>query len=148
MSIEFEWTDEQRALRELVAGFFSRSPGDQLTEWRRLGTDLSALGLATGEAFGGAGASAVELGIVAEEMGRALYCAPFLATAGLAMTTLGGCALDPLVKELLPQLVDGTLVATVALSDVAGRIDLTRPPLTARRSGDGWVLDGSCGRPT
>jgi alkylation response protein AidB-like acyl-CoA dehydrogenase len=144
-SIEFEWSDEQRALRELVAGFFTRSPGDGYDRpvWRRLGTDLSALGLAASEAFGGSGASAIELGIVAEEMGRALYSAPFLATAGLAMTTLGGCARDQLVQELLPQLVDGTLVATAALSDVAGRIDLTRPPLTARRNGDRWALDGS-----
>src|SRR5260370_15291693 len=84
-------------------------------------------------------------------MGRALYSAPCLATAGLAMTPLGSCALDPLVKELLPQLVDGTLVATVALSDVSGRIDLARPPLTAhhrgwRRPGTGaprgWRRDG------
>jgi alkylation response protein AidB-like acyl-CoA dehydrogenase len=147
MSTEFEWADEQRALREVVAGFFSRSPGDgyDRSVWRRLGTDLSVLGLATGEAFGGSGASAVELGIVAEEMGRALYSAPFLATAGLAMTTLGGCAVDPLVKELLPQLVDGTLVATVALSDVSGRIDLARPSLSARRNGGTWALDGSSG---
>ena len=147
MSTEFEWTDEQRALREVVAGFFTRSPGDGYDRcvWRLLGTDLSALGLATGEAFGGSGASAVELGIVAEEMGRALYSAPFLATVGLAMTTLGGYVLDPLVKELLPQLVDGTLVATVALSDVSGRIDLARPPLTARRNGGGWALDGCSG---
>jgi alkylation response protein AidB-like acyl-CoA dehydrogenase len=145
MSTEFEWTDEQRALREVAARFFTRSPGDgyDRSVWRRLGTDLSALGLATGEAFGGAGASAVELGIVSEEMGRALYSAPFLATVGLAMTTLGGCALDPLVKELLPQLVDGALVATVALSDVSGRIDLARAPLTARRNGDTWAIDGS-----
>src|SRR5260370_1541993 len=128
MSTEFEWTDEQRALREVIAGFFTRSSGDgyDRSEWRRLGTDLSALGLATGEAFGGSGASAVELGIVAEEMGRALYCAPFLATAGLAMPTLGGCALDPLVKELLPQLVAATLVPPAPL--LPAPRPLTPPP--------------------
>jgi acyl-CoA dehydrogenase len=147
MSTEFLWTDEQRALRDVVARFFTRSPGDGYDRpvWRRLGTELSALGLATGEAFGGAGASVIELGVVAEEIGRALYSAPFLATAGLAMTALAGCADRRLVQELLPQLVAGSLVATVALSDAPGRINLVQPPLTARRDGEKWLLDGTSG---
>ena len=52
---------------------------------------LFALGLAAihiPEAYGGQGFSFVELGIVLEEMGRALLCAPYFASTVLAATAI------------------------------------------------------------
>ena len=45
-------------------------------------------GLAIPEEFGGSGYSFVELGVVLEEMGRALLCAPYFSTVVLAANTL------------------------------------------------------------
>ena len=83
-------TAEQRALREAVAGLLEkRSPESRVRElmatdtghdetlWHDL-AEMGLLGLAIPEAHGGTGAGHTELGIIMEEMGRALLCAPFL----------------------------------------------------------------------
>src|SRR3954453_1439298 len=43
------------------------------------------VGLAVPEQYGGAGCGWAELGVVFEEMGRALLCAPYFATVALAI---------------------------------------------------------------
>ncbi len=48
--------------------------------WKQMGEQLGLQGLALPEAYGGSGLLYVELGIVLEEMGRALLCAPFFST--------------------------------------------------------------------
>ena len=93
-------TTEQRALREAVAALLEkRSPearvrelmatdtGYDETTWQEL-ADMGLLGLAVPEYHGGTGAGHVEMGIVMEEMGRALLCAPFFSTAVLAPALL------------------------------------------------------------
>jgi alkylation response protein AidB-like acyl-CoA dehydrogenase len=63
-------------------------PGYDADTWHRMADELGLLGLAIPEADGGAGAGFTELGIVAQEMGRALFCGPFLGTAVLAAGAL------------------------------------------------------------
>jgi acyl-CoA dehydrogenase len=95
--------------------------------------------------LGGGGFSAVELGIVFEEAGRALLCAPFLATAGLALPLL--LALDDreAEKRYLPALCQGTRVATVVTSDVNGRQLPEGDVISVTVSETGPVLDGTAG---
>ncbi|MEZ5219004.1 MAG: acyl-CoA dehydrogenase family protein [Ilumatobacteraceae bacterium] len=54
----------------------------------QMGEQMGLQGLAILEEFGGSGYSFVELGIVLEEMGRALLCAPYFSTVVLAANTL------------------------------------------------------------
>ena len=54
----------------------------------QMGEQLGLQGLAIPEEFGGSGYSFVELGVVLEEMGRALLCAPYFSTVVLAANTL------------------------------------------------------------
>src|SRR5258708_38492711 len=89
--------------------------------WRRLCLELGLAGLAVPEEFGGSGFGEVELGIVFEEAGRALLCAPLLATAGLAIPLLLAAGDAAAIERYLPGLCDGTLVATVATADTNGR---------------------------
>ena len=113
--------------------------------WRRLCRELGIAGLMVPEELGGGGFSAVELGVVFEEAGRALLCAPLLATAGLAVPLL--LALDDreAAKRYLPDLCDGSRVATVVTSDANGRQlpDGDLVAVTVRDSGP--VLDGTAG---
>jgi alkylation response protein AidB-like acyl-CoA dehydrogenase len=89
-------TDEHRALRDAVAMFLGKrssearvrelmasdsDSGYDASDWHEL-ADMGLLGCWP-EEFGGAGAGHVEIGIVMEEMGRALLCAPFFSTAVL-----------------------------------------------------------------
>ena len=55
-------------------------------------SELGLQGLAVPEEYGGSGFGYVELGIVFEEMGRALLCAPYFATVALAAEALLRCA--------------------------------------------------------
>src|SRR5260370_41918240 len=91
--MDFFFTDEQLERRAAVRGFLaSKSAGEAVRQlmatssgydpavWRQMSEQLGLVGLAVPEEYGGAGFGYVELGIVFEEMGRALLCAPYLAS--------------------------------------------------------------------
>ncbi len=103
--MDFAFGDEQDELRRTVRAFLAdtspetqtrrlmeRPEGFDRALWRRMGTELGLQGLAVPEEYGGAGCGPVEVGVVMEELGRALVCAPFLSSAVLATTTLLRCA--------------------------------------------------------
>ena len=52
--------------------------------WRQTSTELALTGIHIPEHLGGAGFGPVELGIALEEMGRALFCGPYLSSAVLS----------------------------------------------------------------
>ena len=59
------------------------------------------------EAYGGQGFGFVELGIVLEEMGRALLCAPYFASTVLAATAIMNAGTEAQKRALLPPIADG-----------------------------------------
>lgn len=73
---------------EDVARSYDPDPPDFTGLWRTLAVDLGAAGLLVPESLGGAGASAREAAVVAEEIGRAIAPVPFLSSAVLATTAL------------------------------------------------------------
>src|SRR5260370_29584494 len=103
---------------------------------------LGLQGMAVPEEYEGAGFGYVELGIVFEEMGRALLCAPYLSSVALAAEALLRCADEAARKDLLPGLATGQVIGTLALLEQPGRWDEASVQTRARRSGAGWVLDG------
>ena len=111
--MNFAFSEEQEELRKTVRPFLeSKSPETEVrrlmdTEdgydpavWRQMGEQLGLQGLAIPEEFGGSGFSFVELGVVLEEMGRALLCAPYFSTVVLAANTLLHSGDDAAKKEL------------------------------------------------
>lgn len=150
MSTEFAWTAEQVALRATLRGYCAqsattRASADQFREnWRRMGSELGVIGLAADERHGGAGAGLRELGIVAEELGRALVSSPLFASAGLVMTALSTLGDRAVNDELMPSLVTGEKIGALVLEDAKGFIDPVNAPLTARTASGGEVrLTGS-----
>jgi len=126
--VDFAFSLEQEELRRTVRQFLDKtSPETEVrrlmaTErgygadaWHRMADELGLLGLVIPETHGGAGAGCTELGIVAQEMGRALFCGPFLSTAVLAATALGESADDAAQRRWLPAIAAGELIATVAI---------------------------------
>jgi alkylation response protein AidB-like acyl-CoA dehydrogenase len=153
--MDFALSDEQEELRRTVRAFFAEtSPEPEVRRlmetpdgfdralWRRMGSELGLQGIAVPEEYGGAGYGLVELGLVMEEAGRALVCAPLLASAVLATTVLLRSDDEEARKRLLPALADGELVATVALTEDSARWDADGIALAARESSDGWRLTG------
>ena len=153
--MDFAFSDEQDELRRTVRAFLADTSPETETRrlmetpegfdralWRRMGTELGLQGLAVPEEYGGAGCGPVEVGVVMEELGRALVCAPFLSSAVLATTTLMRCDDEDARKRLLPGLASGELVGTLALTEDSARWDATGIQLNARESDGRWLLTG------
>ena len=69
------------------------------------------------------GFRAIEMGIVLEEMGRALLCAPFFASTVLAATAIMNAGTEAQKRALLPPIADGDCIATLAFTEPNGRWD-------------------------
>ena len=122
--MNFAFTEEQEELRKTVRSFLdTKSPetevrrlmettdGYDAAVWSQMGEQMGLQGLAIPEEFGGSGYSFVDLGIVLEEMGRALLCAPFFSTAVLAANTLIHSGDDAAKKAHLPGIAAGETIA-------------------------------------
>ncbi len=151
----FAFTDEQRELAAILRRFLQeKSPPEEVrrlmqTEegydpkvWAQLASQLGLQGLAIPEKYGGSGAGPVELAVACEEMGRALLCAPYFATAVLAAQALLASGDQAAAEEFLPSLADGTTIATLAVPEDDGAWATGGLQTRARRSGDGYLLDG------
>ena len=80
--------------------------------WDQMANQLGLQGLAIPEEFGGSGYTFIELGIVLEEMGRSLLCAPFFSSVVLATAALLASGDDAAKKEFLPGIASGETIAT------------------------------------
>jgi Acyl-CoA dehydrogenase, N-terminal domain len=75
----------------------------------------------------------VELGIVLEEMGRALVCAPYFSSAVLATTAILNGADETQKQALLPGLALGDTVATS--TTLACRVQFRLQPISCQSNG-------------
>jgi alkylation response protein AidB-like acyl-CoA dehydrogenase len=83
----------------------------------------------------------VELGVVFEEAGRALWCAPLLSTCALATCALLRSSGDVMRRELLQAIADGSTVTALVWNGIRP----SRGALRARRGRGGWIVDGTSG---
>lgn len=152
----FQYSDEHDALRETVRQFIEKNSeettvrelmaserGYDPATWKQMAQEIGLQGLIISEEYGGGGFGFLELGIVCEEMGRRLLCAPFLSTAVLAASTLNHCASAPNQKELLSRIASGDAIATLAHAEPGNRWDARSIQMQAKQDGEGWRLNGS-----
>ena len=153
--MRFSFTEEQEELRRVVRRFLEeKSPvgevrrlmetaeGYEPAVWKQASLELALPGVAIPEAYGGQGAGFVELGIVLEEMGRALLCAPYFGSIGLAANAVLNAGTEAQKAALLPGIARGETLAALAVAEPNGRWDAAGIGLAARRSGAGWTLHG------
>jgi alkylation response protein AidB-like acyl-CoA dehydrogenase len=126
---------EVRRLMETEAGY-------DIATWKQMAEQLGLQGLAIPEEYGGQGYSWVELGIVLEEQGRRLLCAPYFSTVVLAANTLLQSGDDAAKKEHLPGIASGETIATLAFTESNGRWDEEGITLQASGSGSDVKLNG------
>jgi alkylation response protein AidB-like acyl-CoA dehydrogenase len=84
----------------------------------------------------------VEMGVVCEEMGRALHPGPFAASALTAVSLIAAAATHAERTELLPQLASGSLVATAAVYEPGGRYCWQQPQTVADSRSGSFSLSG------
>ncbi|MHB8511627.1 MAG: acyl-CoA dehydrogenase family protein [Actinomycetota bacterium] len=151
--MNFTFSEEQEELRRTIRRFLEeKSPSTEVRRlmetnegydsatWKQMAQELGLQGIAIPEEFGGQGFTFVELGIVLEEMGRVLLCAPFLSSIVLAANAILNAGTEAQKKELLPPIANGECIATLAFTDSKG--DWSANGVTCVASKDG-VLNGS-----
>ncbi|MFE3162946.1 acyl-CoA dehydrogenase family protein [Streptomyces sp. NPDC059224] len=153
--MDFTFTEEQLAAAEAARGVFAAVapdavPSPALTTgavaehfdrelWDTLaGADL--LSLLSAEEYGGASLDAIALCLVLRESAKVLARVPLLENSA-AMAAVQAYGDTELRDRLLAPAGRGELVLTVAASGRTGH-DPAELAVTARRDGDGWVLDG------
>lgn len=111
--------------------------------WQQMAAELGLQSLAIPEEFGGQGFTFIELGIVLEEMGRALLCAPFYSSVVLAANAILEIGSDADKAELLPGIASGETIATVAFTEPTGKWAPADIEMIATQAGDGFTLSGT-----
>ena len=122
--IDFDFTDEQRALRDVARDLFTKQSPPALTRerwkgnrnekmWRAL-AGVGLLGITIPEQFGGAGGDETDAVLVLEEAGRAALPEPFAETA-VASKLIELHGDDALSESWLPRIAHGDAVATIGL---------------------------------
>ncbi|MEL6180467.1 MAG: acyl-CoA dehydrogenase family protein [Myxococcota bacterium] len=132
--MRFAFDDAQQALRESARKFLGDHASSERTRaamesplgydpevWRRVGQELGWTAVTIPEAYGGFGLGTVELVAIVEEMGRCLFCSPFLATVGLGANALLLAGNEAQRQAWLPGIAAGTTTATLAATGTRGR---------------------------
>ena len=134
-----QWLEEKspslvvRDLMEDPAGF---SPD----LWKQT-ADMGWQAMAIPEQYGGAGFGFLELAVILEEQGRALFVAPFLTTA-VASQLIVHAGSEQQKQDLLPKIASGEITAAVAIPDSGGQIAVADTTTRATADGDSWILTG------
>src|SRR6185312_2687721 len=153
--MQFTFTSEQQEYRAVLRRYFADSSpttevrrlmetdaGWERDRWRDLNAQLGLCGVHVPEEYGGQGFGMVELGVVVEEMGRALVCAPYFASAVLATNAILNAATSGQKAALLPPLVSGETIATLAFAEPDGGWDAGGVAATATPADGGYRIDG------
>lgn len=108
--------------------------------WKRM-ADMGWLGLAIAQEHGGIGAGPVETMLLMDGFGRGLVREPFVSSCVLAARLLAD-ADHAQTPTLLEGIAAGTVRVATALGESDARFSLQHIRTTARRTGDGYRLDG------
>jgi alkylation response protein AidB-like acyl-CoA dehydrogenase len=156
--MDFELTDDQQELREVVRSVLSNAcppsvvrqvfeakeaDGDSVAHslWRQM-VDLDWPALTIPEVCGGLGLGYVELAVMAEELGRSVVPSPFLATLTQFAPMIRETASPEQQDRFLRPVAESGGTGTLALAEDAGRWDLATVAAIARPTDDSWVLNG------
>src|SRR5437660_3160376 len=152
--MDFDLSEEQRLLKESVDGLLTDSydlharkkymkekGGWSKAMWGKL-AEQGLLGLPFAEADGGFGAGGVETMIVLEAPGRALVLEPYLATVVIGGGFLRHGGSDAQKAAHVPGIIDGSKTFAFAQLEKNSRYDLHDVSTSAKKKGDGWVIDG------
>ncbi|QSR32187.1 acyl-CoA dehydrogenase [Nocardioides sp. S5] len=114
--------------------------------WRTAGAQ-GILGIRIPEEYGGGGVSDYRFRCVVQDelaqVGAAALASGFSINEDVVASYLGAFGTDEQKSEWLPKMADGSLVASIAMSEPAAGSDLRGIKTTAVRDGDQWVINGA-----
>jgi len=110
--------------------------------WQKL-AEQGWLGLIIPEKYGGVELEFQDLIVLLEEMGRHMLPGPYFSTVVMGGMSIMESGTEDQKQEYLPRIAEGQIIVTLALNEPSGRWDAEGIQLTADKSGDGYVLNGT-----
>ncbi|MBD3107342.1 acyl-CoA/acyl-ACP dehydrogenase [Bacillus sp. AGMB 02131] len=104
--------------------------------------EMGFLGLCIPEEFDGAGGSLLDLALVVEEAGAALFSSPFSSTLSYGVLPILQYGTTAQKNELLPEIAEGKLLVTGAFSEPQAHYDLSYISSVAKEKGGTYSLTG------
>ena len=158
--MDFLFTEEQDMLRTMARDFLEKEcteavlreveasdTGYSAELWRQV-ADLGWLGLIYPEQYGGTGGNIIDLAVLYEEIGRAIFPSPHLSTAVLCGLPILNVGSEEQKADLLPKIISGDLVLSMALNEPEssweGKAwDAEGVTMPATADGDDYVINGT-----
>jgi hypothetical protein len=152
--MNFDFTEEQTMLRDSVARFIQDNydfparraiaDSDQAMSAENWATfaELGWLSVPFAEEHGGFGGNAVDTMLLMEEFGKGLVLEPYLATVVLFGGLLQAAGSAAQQAELIPQIIDGSLLGSVAWQERQSRYALADITTRATATDKGFTLHG------
>jgi alkylation response protein AidB-like acyl-CoA dehydrogenase len=152
--MDFQLSEEQKLLADSVESWlqdkydFDRwrklvktDLGYDAANWKTM-AELGWLAIPLPEDYGGMGGGAVDVALLAERFGRHLVAEPYFSTVILGAGLILTAGSDAQKNNWLPQIAEGTVKWAFAFAEHGARFALNEVQTAAKKSGDGWVLDG------
>ena len=152
--MDFSLTEEQQLLRDSIARFVANeysfeqrkkiigSPkGWSDAVWAQF-AEMGLLGVPFPEAHGGFRGTAVDVMVVAQELGRGIVVEPYLSTVVLAGGLVNLAGTPAQKQDILPRVAQGKWLLAAAHGEPQSRYDPNDVATTARREDSGYVLSG------
>ena len=155
MVLDFDLNEDQKILRSMAHDFLVVECPKKLVKemvkdekgyspelWRKI-SELGWMGLVFPEKYGGAGGSFLDLAVLLEEMGRVCLPGPYFSTVVLGGMTILNMGNEAQKKDLIPKIVQGELIVTLALAEPGVRYNIGNLSTRATESGDNFIIDGT-----
>jgi alkylation response protein AidB-like acyl-CoA dehydrogenase len=153
--VDFEFSEEQLLLRQSIREFAEAEIAPHVLEWderqvyprevvRKAG-ELGCLGAIFPEEYGGAGLGYVEYVTIVEELSRVDGSVGISVAAHNSLCTnhIYMAGDEEQRRRWMPRLTSGEWIGAWSLTEPTAGSDAGGTRTTARRDGDGWVLNGS-----
>ncbi len=153
--MDFSFNEEQELLRDTARRFLEeKAPSTKVREIMAteagydegLWKEIAAQGwqaMAIPEEYGGAGYSFLEQIVLMEEMGRAVFPAPYLSSVILAANLILETGSEEQKAAYLPGIASGESIWTLALTEASGRWDAGGVQAVGKIDGDEIVVSGT-----
>jgi acyl-CoA dehydrogenase len=153
--MNLDFTSEQNMLKESAAKFFANECNYEkvkkieetekgyLPELWRKAAELGWTGMLFPEKYGGYGGTFMDIVIILEEIGKAVFPSPFFSTViqcGLLILEGGN---EEQKKDLLGKISDGSLIMALAQYEAETDYGYDSIAMVAGPKGDGYVLNGT-----
>ncbi len=152
-SVAFQLTDDQRAFGDVAREIAEREIAPHIAEWDRTHafpralygtlTEAGLMGMLVPEKYGGVGADHVSYALAIEELAKVdAGTAVTVSVHSMICSAIAKLGSDAQKAQWLEALGTGDVIAGFGLTEPDAGSDAAAIRATARRDGDGWVLNG------